>query len=122
MATDHEVNEKAMLAMSLRGAAAQQLCKTADGRGRIPALEILLPSYALATLIRERKTYRINSLIQLADYKSTGMETMDQCLLRYVNQGLVTRDEARFRANDKSQFEAHGDRPTALTSLTTRLK
>ncbi len=113
---------RGMLAMSLRGAVAQQLCKTADGRGRIPALEILLPSYALATLIRERKTFRINSLIQLADYKTTGMETMDQCLMRYVNQGLISREEARFRANDKSQFESLGGQPTALTSLTTRLK
>ncbi len=112
---------RGMLAMSLRGAVAQQLCKTADGRGRIPALEILLPSYALATLIRERKTYRINSLLQLADFKTTGMETMDQCLTRFVNQGLVTRDEARFRANDKSLFSDVLDergRPTATASMT----
>ena len=96
---------RGMLAMSLRGAVAQQLCKTADGRGRLPALEILLPSYALSTLIRERKTFQINSLMQLADYKTTGMETMDQCLTRYVRQGQITHEEARFRANDKSMFK-----------------
>jgi len=96
---------RGMLSMSLKGVVSQQLLKKPDGTGRIAALEVLTSSYALSNLIRENKTYQIYSIMQTADYASTGMETMDHCLVRYVERGLVTVEEALYKANEKVLFD-----------------
>lgn len=94
-----------MLSMSLRGVVSQQLVKAKDDDGRVAAMEILMGSIALSNCIRENKTHQIESLIQLSDYYTTGMTTMDQSLIRLVDQGLVTLESAREKAYDKASFD-----------------
>jgi len=96
---------RGMLAMSLKGVVSQVLMKRKDGRGRIALLEVLTSSYALSNLIRENKTYQIHSLMQTSDYKSTGMETLDQCMVRYIEKGLITVEDALEYATDKTLFD-----------------
>ena len=55
---------RGLLADSLAGVVAQQLLRTADGKGRAAAHEILIGNFALASLIRESKTAQIGSFIQ----------------------------------------------------------
>jgi len=64
-----------MLSESLKGVVCQQLLKTADGKGRVAALEIMLGTRAIGNLIREGKTFQIPSIIQTA--KKDGMQLMD---------------------------------------------
>src|SRR2546428_14102170 len=63
-----------MIAMSLQGVVTQTLLPTADGTGRIPALEILLPDDAVRNLIRQGKVEQVYSVMQTGTAK--GMQTM----------------------------------------------
>jgi twitching motility protein PilT len=103
--TDQQEQVRAMLSESLKGVICQQLLKTADGKGRVPALEIMLGTPAIANLIREGKTFQIPSIMQTA--KKDGMQLMDQHLLDLLKTRKVNPDEAYRCAVDKKQFEQY---------------
>ena len=94
---------RVMLSAALQGVVAQQLLPTADGRGRVPAVEILLPTPAVRNLIREGKTHQIYSAIQTGG--EVGMQTMDAALVRLVQAGRITLETARRRASVPSELE-----------------
>jgi twitching motility protein PilT len=98
---------RGMLSMSLRGVISQKLCKTVGGFSRVAAVEILTWTYAISNLIREGKTYQIYSLMQTADTRKTGMETLDQALIRLMERGRITPEEARLQAYDRTLFEKY---------------
>jgi len=88
---------RVMLSVALQGVVAQQLLATADGAGRIPAVEILIPTPAVRNLIREGKTHQLYSAIQTG--AEHGMQTMDSALVELVRAGRITRDMAKRRAS-----------------------
>jgi twitching motility protein PilT len=88
---------RVMLSVALQGIVAQQLLPTADGAGRVPAIEILIPTPAVRNLIREGKTHQVYSAIQTGG--EHGMQTMDAALTDLVRAGKITRDVARRRAS-----------------------
>jgi twitching motility protein PilT len=94
---------RGMLAESLVGVVAQQLLKTADGKGRVAAHEILIGSPALASIIREGKTFQISNMLQAG--QASGMQTTDMALEKLVRSGQVTLDVALERANDKEHLK-----------------
>lgn len=87
---------RSMLSESLQGVVSQTLCKTADGRGRVAALEIMLGTPAIRNLIRENKVAQMYSVMQSG--LSQGMQTLDQHLATLVRGGLITAEEARLHA------------------------
>jgi twitching motility protein PilT len=93
---------RGMLAESLVGIVAQQLLRSADGRRRVAAHEILVGSPALASMIRENKTFQIPSMMQSG--QAQGMQTMDMALERYVRDGLIAAETALEKAIDKESF------------------
>ncbi len=95
---------RSMLSESLKGVLAQQLLKTADGKGRCAAVEILISSAAVGNLIREGKLAQIASVIQTGS--SEGMQTMDQALQLLVDQKRITPESAYWKAIDKGLFSA----------------
>ena len=99
---DQQAQIRTMLSDSLKGVIAQQLLKRADGNGRIAALEILVGNQAVGNLIREGKTFQIQSILQTG--KKLGMQTIDQHLKELVAKGLITTQEASLYANEKSLF------------------
>jgi twitching motility protein PilT len=101
--TNQQAQARAMLSESLRAVIAQQLLRTADGRGRCAANEILIGSSALASIIREGKITQIESLIQTGT--KAGMQTMDQHLMELVKEERITREAAYEKANKKALFE-----------------
>lgn len=103
--TDQQEQTRAMLSESLKGVVCQQLLKTADGKGRVAALEIMLGTPAIGNLIREGKTFQIPSIIQTA--KRDGMQLMDQHLLDLFKTKRITAEEAYRCAQDKKQFEQY---------------
>ena len=103
--TDQQEQVRAMLSESLKGVICQQLLKTADGKGRAAALEIMLGTPAIGNLIREGKTFQIPSIMQTA--KKDGMQLMDQHLLDLLKTKKVNPDEAYRCAVDKKQFEQY---------------
>jgi twitching motility protein PilT len=99
---DEQPQVRGMLAESLLGIVAQQLLKTADGQGRVAALEILIGSHAVASIIREAKTFQLPSLMQGG--RAQGMQTMDIALEKLVRDGVVEASTAMEKAEDKEAF------------------
>jgi twitching motility protein PilT len=96
---------RAMLGETLRGVVAQQLLRTADGAGRVAALEVLVGTPAIANLIREGKTHQIPSMIQTG--KKDGMVMMDQAILDLLMKKIITAEEAYARAHNKAEFQQY---------------
>ncbi|WP_440996448.1 type IV pilus twitching motility protein PilT [Arhodomonas sp. SL1] len=92
---------RSMLSESLRAVISQSLLKRLGG-GRIAAHEVMIGTAAIRNLIREDKVAQMYSAIQTG--QGQGMQTLDQCLQRLVAGGLVSRQEARIRANAKESF------------------
>ncbi|MEM7082432.1 MAG: type IV pilus twitching motility protein PilT [Pseudomonadota bacterium] len=92
---------RSMLSESLRAVISQSLLKK-NGGGRVAAHEIMIGTPAIRNLIRENKIAQMYSAIQTG--QAAGMQTLDQCLLDLVRKGVVSREEARFRAVHKEQF------------------
>lgn len=107
--TDQQEQIRVMLSESLKGVIAQVLCKKKGG-GRVAAMEILLGNNAVASLIREGKTFQIPSIMQTS--KGAGMITMNDSLLMLVQKGLVEPKEAWMKAVDKNgllaMFKSNG--------------
>ncbi len=101
---DAQEQVRSMLSESLKGVVCQQLLRTADGKGRVAALEIMLGNAAIGNLIREGKTFQLPSIIQTA--KGEGMQLMDAHLMELLNDHKVTAEEAHRCAVDKRIFEA----------------
>ena len=79
------------LSMVLQAIVCQQIIPTVDG-GVVPAFEIMINNPAIRNLIREEKTYQIDSVI--ASSGSVGMRTMDQSLFQLLKAGRITADTA----------------------------
>jgi twitching motility protein PilT len=82
---------RVMLSESLRGVVAQTLVRRADGQGRIPVVEVLVNIPAVANLIREAKTFQINSSMQTGLVH--GMITFEASVNDLVRRGLITRQD-----------------------------
>lgn len=100
--SDQQSQVRSMLGDSLMAVVAQQLVRTRDGKGRCAVNEILLGSPALGNLIREAKISQIPSLIQTRT--AEGMQTMDQALMKLINEGKITTEAAYEKASDKNLF------------------
>ena len=94
---------RVMLSTALQGVVAQQLLPTVDGRGRVAAVEVLLPTPAVRNLIREGKTHQIYSAIQTGG--EHGMQTMDAALVHLIQTGRISMETARRRASVPSELE-----------------
>ena len=84
---------RVQIAATLQGIVTQTLLPTADGKGRVAALEILLPDDAVRNLIRQAKVEQIYSVMQTNT--SRGMQTLEQAMLELVRS---REDHARPRA------------------------
>jgi len=91
-----------MLAASLRGIVAQLLMKRADGSGRIAVNEILISNNAVSSIIREGAVEKLTDV--LISGKSEGMQFMDDAIEDYLENKLVTPQEAYMKAIDKLRF------------------
>jgi twitching motility protein PilT len=100
--TDRQAQIRVMLSESLRGVIAQTLCKKVGG-GRVAALEVLLVNSAISNLIREGKTFQINSMMQVG--RAQGMVTLNDALADLVKRGQITPEEALLRAVDKGGMD-----------------
>jgi twitching motility protein PilT len=93
---------RVQLAGSLQGIVSQTLCKTADGRGRVVATEVLVATPAIRNLIREGKTHQIYSSLQAG--ARHGMHTMDQHLSELVRNGRITYEAALEKCHHVEDF------------------
>jgi len=100
--SDQRDQIRIMVSESLRGIVSQQLIPRADGNGRAVAMEIMLNSPAVANVIREAKTFMLPGIIQTG--KKAGMILMDESVAELFRQGIITADEALYRAENKTEM------------------
>jgi twitching motility protein PilT len=91
-----------MIANSLQAVVTQNLMPTADGHGRIAALEILLPDDAVRNLIRQAKTEQVYSVMQTNTAR--GMMTMEQSLADLALRRVVDIEVAISRSSRPDQL------------------
>jgi twitching motility protein PilT len=92
---------RSMLSESLRAVISQALLKR-NGGGRVAAHEIMIGTPAIRNLIREGKVAQMYSAIQTG--VKEGMQTLDQCLQELLSKGVISKEEARFKAQNKDSF------------------
>jgi twitching motility protein PilT len=104
---------RVQIAGTLVGIVTQTLLPTSDGRGRVAALEVLLPDDAVRNLIRQAKVEQIYSVMQTNTAR--GMQTLEQAMLELVRSGKITTDTALQRSSRpdqlKSLFQRNGLMP-----------
>ena len=89
---------------SLRGIVSQRLVTRADGKGRVPAVEVLVNTgRVFDRIVDPDQTDSIIEVIADGDYY--GMQTFDQALVKLVKEGLVAEDEARRASTNPHDFD-----------------
>ena len=101
--THQQQQIRIQLSMVLEGVISQQLIPTADGKGRVAAFEVMLANAAIKNMIREGKTYQIQSMIQTNG--KLGMITMDDAIYQLYRMGTITGEQALIFAQDRAFIE-----------------
>ena len=88
---DQQDQIRIQLSSNLIAVLSQVLCPITSGKGRIAAYEFMVVTPAIANLIRENKTYRIDSSIQTG--KRLGMQLLDEHLWKLYEEGKIALQE-----------------------------
>ena len=92
------------LASIIKGVISQRLVPRADGKGRVPAVEILASTARIRECIGDKeRTGEIRDAIAKG-YTTYGMQTFDQSLMSHVKKGLVTYEEALTHVANPDDF------------------
>jgi twitching motility protein PilT len=91
--SQYQTQIRIMLSMSLEAVLTQSLLPRPDGKGRVLAMEIMIPNPAIRNLIRENKIHQIYSAMQMGQEKF-GMQTYNQSLANLYFRKLITLDVA----------------------------
>ncbi len=100
---EKQAQARAMLANSLRGVLAQLLLKRADRPGRIVVNEILIANAAVAAIIREGASQKLQDVI--VSGRAQGMQFMDDSIWALLEKGIVSPHEAFMKSIDKNRFK-----------------
>ena len=84
---------RVQLSFVLEGVLSQQLIARKNGKGRVLAIEVLVPNPAIRNLIREDKIHQIYSSMQTGQSKF-GMQTMNQSLIELYSKGHISYEDA----------------------------
>jgi twitching motility protein PilT len=90
---EHEQDQiRTELSFVIQGIISQRLLPKIGG-GRVLIHEVLIPNTAIRNLIRENKIHQIYGLMQAGQAES-GMQTMNQSILKALREGLITMEDA----------------------------
>jgi len=89
------------LSMNLRGIVAQQLIARADGKGRYPAIEILINTPLVSDYIRKGEVHKLKELMKTS--REQGMQTFDQALYDLYVAGKISYEDALNSADSRNE-------------------
>ena len=99
----HQQNQvRSQLASVLLGVVSQRLIPKVGG-GRIPAMEIMMNNHAVENLIRENKSYQLDSVIETS--LREGMVSLDKSLADLIQRGLITLDDALLYSKNEEYLQ-----------------
>lgn len=93
-----QIQVRTLLSFVLQGIVSQQLIAKSFEKGRVAAMEILVPTPGIRNLIREDKLHQVYSQMQIGQDKS-GMVTMNQSLKKFVETGAISVEVAMSYSN-----------------------
>ena len=100
----HQRQVRIQLASIIKGVVSQRLVPKSDGKGRVPAVEIMLASARVRECIDDSdKTKLLNDAISQG-FVSYGMQTFDQSLMRLYSNKLITYEEAIRQSSNPDDF------------------
>lgn len=88
----------------VKGVISQRLIPRADGRGRVPAVEVMLATARIRELIMEKATTRTITENIAKGFVAYGMQTFDQSLMNLLQGGLITYEEALNQCSNPDDF------------------
>jgi len=103
---------RVQIASNLLAVLSQALCKKVGGKGRVAAYEFMVITPAIANLIRENKTFRINSAIQTG--KKYGMQLMDDHLWELFCNNAIDKQEMLDHARDPGDLDSKAAKRAGL--------
>src|SRR5512141_1818782 len=95
---------RTQLSFVLEGILCQSLLERASGKGRIMAMEVLVPNAAIRNLIREDKVHQIYSMMQTGQSKF-GMQTFNQSLATLYFKKMITLQIALSRSSNPDELQ-----------------
>ena len=99
----HQRQIRVSFAAALKGVVSQRLIPRADGRGRVPAIEVLINTGRVQERVMDPEhTFEIYDV--MAEGEFYGMQTFDQSLVALVMEGLITEEEAREASTTPHDF------------------
>ncbi|MGE0441986.1 MAG: type IV pilus twitching motility protein PilT [Gemmatimonadales bacterium] len=115
----HQQQEiRSLLSTALAAIVCLRLVPRADGRGRVPAAEVLINTAAVAENVRSlEKSLNIPDLIAEGSI-SYGMQSFDQSLMQWFKKGMITYESALFYATNPSEFALRAAGVTAASDRT----
>jgi twitching motility protein PilT len=102
--TNQQQQVRTQLAFVLEGVLSQTLLRRRDGKGRILALEVMVPNTAIRALIRDDKIHQLYSQMQMGQEKY-GMQTMNQCLFSLLHRQIISQEDAMSRSPDTEELK-----------------
>lgn len=87
-----------------RGVVSQRLVPRADGKGRVPAVEVMLSTGRIREMILEEETARSITEQIAKGFDNYGMQSFDQSLMWLLQNGLITYEEALVQSSNPDDF------------------
>ncbi|MEJ2199146.1 MAG: ATPase, T2SS/T4P/T4SS family, partial [Desulfuromonadales bacterium] len=111
--THQQQQVRTQLSFVLEGVLSQTLMPRLDGKGRVLALEVMVPNTAIRALIRDDKIHQLYSQMQMGQEKY-GMQTMNQCLFSLYPAKKISMDDAMSRSPDIDELKEMVANPNAV--------
>lgn len=93
------------LAGVIKAIISQRLIPTKDGKGRVPAVEIMVTTARIRECIEDKERTKDIADAISKGFTTYGMQTFDQSILSLLNKGLITYEEALMQASNPADFE-----------------
>lgn len=99
---EQEKQFRQLLATNLRAVISQRLLTRSDGDGRVPAIEVMVVTPTIASLIQDGNTKDIYQYI--VQGQNEGMQTFTSSLTHLFEAGMISKEEALYRADQPTEF------------------
>ncbi len=111
--TNQQTQVRTQLSFVLEGVLSQTLIPNAKGKGRVLALEVMVPNVAIRALIRDDKVHQIYSQMQMGQEKY-GMQTLNQSLFMLYHKKLISLENALLRSSEPDELKQMIANPAAV--------
>jgi len=101
--SDQQNQIRSVFASTIEGVVSQKLVLKKGGKGRTAVMEVMIATPAVRNLVRERKTYQMNTVIQTGT--EYGMQSMDQGLMALLGDNKIDKNTAITHAVEKKAFQ-----------------